>query len=206
MAIFKKIGFNLFGAFNSAPNKTWRIASPTQQKEIRELYDSLEISDKWELFTPDDEWMDDEYQGAEYYAYDKRKQPKEKENRGGQREGTGAKKVNGRQHLWTIPSDIEEIAKEKGTAYLWECVRFKEKFDNFNSKGMKATIKTYKTNAEVFYNSKNITINYDFTPDFFESKEDVEDFAKDALIEIEGAENYDDIKLSLEIALDAFRA
>lgn len=43
--------------------------------------------------------------------------------RGGRREGSGRKRVDGTRHMWTIPSDIEAWAKEYGTEYLWEIIR-----------------------------------------------------------------------------------
>lgn len=52
-----------------------------------------------------------------------------KEKRGGYREGAGRKAVNGTRHTWTVPADIEAIAKEKGVAWLWDAVRFKVAFD-----------------------------------------------------------------------------
>ena len=55
------------------------------------------------------------------------------ENRGGKREGAGKPKIDGHQHTWVVPSDIEEIVKKKGTAYVWDAVRFKVKFDNIKT-------------------------------------------------------------------------
>lgn len=53
-------------------------------------------------------------------------------SRGGYREGAGRKKLpQGVKHLWVIPQDIHELAERYGTAWLWEAVRFKVKFDNF---------------------------------------------------------------------------
>ena len=54
--------------------------------------------------------------------------------RGGRREGTGPKKIDGHQHTWVVPSDIENIVKEKGTAYIWDAVRFKVTFDVMSKK------------------------------------------------------------------------
>lgn len=50
---------------------------------------------------------------------------------GGKREGAGRKKVGNVRKTWTIPDDIMEIVEKKGTAYVWDAVRFKVKFDNF---------------------------------------------------------------------------
>lgn len=52
--------------------------------------------------------------------------------RGGYREGAGRKKTTGTRHTWKVPEDIEKIASEKGIAYIWEAVRFKERFDAIN--------------------------------------------------------------------------
>lgn len=50
--------------------------------------------------------------------------------RGGFREGAGRKRIDaGIRHTWTIPADIDELASERGTAWLWEAVRFKVAFD-----------------------------------------------------------------------------
>lgn len=51
------------------------------------------------------------------------------ESRGGKREGAGRKKVGNFRKTWTIPDDVMEIVEKKGTAYVWEAVRFKVKFD-----------------------------------------------------------------------------
>lgn len=50
--------------------------------------------------------------------------------RGGFREGAGRPKTtNGTRHTWVVPEDIEQIVRERGTAFIWEAVRFKVKFD-----------------------------------------------------------------------------
>lgn len=51
------------------------------------------------------------------------------EKRGGRREGAGRPKIGGKRHTWHVPPDIEEIVKQRGVAYLWDAVRFKNKFD-----------------------------------------------------------------------------
>ncbi|MCQ2202379.1 MAG: hypothetical protein MJZ27_09865 [Bacteroidales bacterium] len=56
---------------------------------------------------------------------------KNKIKRGGKREGAGRKKIDAVTHTWQVPVDVHEIAKEKGTAYLWDAVRFKVKFDSY---------------------------------------------------------------------------
>lgn len=125
------------------------------------------------------------------------------ESRGGKRSGAGRPKVEGMAHRWIVPKDVHDIAKMKGIQYIWEAVRLRVK----NEKSMRATIKTYPTNATVFYGDKTISIDYDFQdPTFFESKEEVREWIDDQLTEIRDAENYEDIVLSLEIELDKYRA
>ena len=41
----------------------------------------------------------------------------------------GRKSIDGVKHLWIVPQDIHEVAKEKGIQWLWDAVRFKIKFD-----------------------------------------------------------------------------
>lgn len=41
----------------------------------------------------------------------------------------GRKSIDGVKHLWIVPQDIHNIAKEKGVQWLWDAVRFKVKFD-----------------------------------------------------------------------------
>lgn len=43
--------------------------------------------------------------------------------RGGKREGAGRKKIDGHRRMWTIPTDIDNIAKEKGKEFLWDAIR-----------------------------------------------------------------------------------
>lgn len=50
--------------------------------------------------------------------------------RGGWRGGGRPKIEGGVRHTWTVPEDIDQLAQEKGTAWLWDAVRFKVKFDN----------------------------------------------------------------------------
>lgn len=65
-------------------------------------------------------------------TYNMDKQGKEPRSRGGYREGAGRKKLQqGVKHLWVIPQDIHELAEKHGTAWLWDAVRFKVKFDQF---------------------------------------------------------------------------
>lgn len=124
------------------------------------------------------------------------------EKRGGKREGAGRKKVGNVRKTWTIPDDILEVKEAKGIQYIWDAVRYRIQ----NEKSMRATVKTYPTNATVFYGDKTISIDYDFQdPTFFESKEEVREWIDDQLTEIRDAENYDDIVLSLEIKLDKYR-
>ena len=124
------------------------------------------------------------------------------EKRGGKREGAGRKKVGNVRKTWTIPDDIMEVKEAKGIQYIWDAVRYRIQ----NEKSMRATVKTYPTNATVFYGDKTISIDYDFQdPTFFESKEEVREWIDDQLTEIRDAENYDDIVLSLEIKLDKYR-
>ena len=53
-----------------------------------------------------------------------------KENRGGARQGAGRPRVEkGNRHTWIIPEDIEQVARERGTAFIWDAVRFKLKLD-----------------------------------------------------------------------------
>lgn len=60
------------------------------------------------------------------------KQEKEPRTRGGNRKGAGRKKIKGGvEHRWVVPLDIHELALQYGTAWIWNAVRFKVKFDNF---------------------------------------------------------------------------
>lgn len=124
------------------------------------------------------------------------------EKRGGKRSGAGRPKTEGVEHRWIVPQDVHDVAKRKGIQYIWDAVRYRIQ----NEKSMRATVKTYPTNATVFYGDKTISIDYDFQdPTFFESKEEVREWIDDQLTEIRDAENYEDIVLSLEIELDKYR-
>lgn len=37
--------------------------------------------------------------------------------------GSGRRSVDGRQHLWKVPSDLEPVIKQRGTAWVWQCCR-----------------------------------------------------------------------------------
>lgn len=64
---------------------------------------------------------------------------------------------------------------------------------------MKATIKTYKTNADVFFGEiKNLSLNWDGI--CFDNKDEWNDWADYALQPIREAENYEDVRMSLYTA------
>ena len=64
---------------------------------------------------------------------------------------------------------------------------------------MKATIKTYKGNANVFFGEiQNLSLNWDGIR--FENEEEWNDWADYALQPIREAENYEDVRMSLYIA------
>lgn len=66
---------------------------------------------------------------------------------------------------------------------------------------MKATIKCYTGNADVFYGDiKNKTVRWDGL--IWDSDEDWNEWADDVLADIAEAENYDDIKLTLHMHTD----
>lgn len=53
--------------------------------------------------------------------------------RGGARPGSGRPKVDGVRHTWVVPADIEQVANERGTAFIWEAVRFKLAFERMQA-------------------------------------------------------------------------
>ena len=76
---------------------------------------------------------------------------------------------------------------------------------------MKAIIKTYPTNAEIFVDDANdnrhISVSYDFQDsNFFETKEEIREMIDEWLEEIKDVENYEEIALTLEIQLDRYRS
>lgn len=69
----------------------------------------------------------------------------------------------------------------------------------------KATIKTYRTNATIFYGEEWKEIYYDLAPDFFTSYKEIEEWIDDGLEEIKDKlNNYEDIKKSLVDRLSEF--
>lgn len=78
-------------------------------------------------------------------------------------------------------------------------------------KKMKAIIKTYPTNAEIFVDDANdnrhISVSYDFQdPNFFETKEEMRELIDEWLEEIKDVDNYEEIAQTLEIQLDRYRS
>lgn len=76
---------------------------------------------------------------------------------------------------------------------------------------MKAIIKTYPTNAEIFVDDANdnrhISVSYDFQDsNFFETKEEIREMIDEWLEEIKDVENYEEIAQTLEIQLDRYRS
>ncbi len=76
---------------------------------------------------------------------------------------------------------------------------------------MKAIIKTYPTNAEIFVDDANdnrhISVFYDFQDsNFFETKEEMREMIDEWLEEIKDVENYEEIAQTLEIQLDRYRS
>lgn len=76
---------------------------------------------------------------------------------------------------------------------------------------MKAIIKTYPTNAEIYVDDANdnrhISVSYDFQdPHFFETKEEMREMIDEWLEEIKDVENYEEIALALECQLDKYRS
>ncbi len=68
---------------------------------------------------------------------------------------------------------------------------------------MKATIKTFRTNATLFINDNAHTIDWDGVE--FDTTEEYSEWIAEELTPAAGADNYDAIKLSLEIATDYLR-
>ena len=71
---------------------------------------------------------------------------------------------------------------------------------------MKAIIKTYPTNAEIFVDDANdnrhISVSYDFQdPNFFETKEEMRELIDEWLEEIKDVENYEEIAQALRSIL-----
>ena len=68
---------------------------------------------------------------------------------------------------------------------------------------MKATIKTYNGNADLFFKDMvNYSIRWDDMT--WDNEKEWEEWAKEVLEPIEDAENYDEIKLTLHIYTDHF--
>lgn len=40
----------------------------------------------------------------------------------------------GKAHTWIVPPDIEKVFQKRGTAWLWDAVRFKVKYDEQHKK------------------------------------------------------------------------
>lgn len=76
---------------------------------------------------------------------------------------------------------------------------------------MKATIKTYNTNAILSFDVNDKIDNtyksiiYDFQGEKFDSDEEYEEWIDEQLSQIKDYENYEDIRLSLKIATDHLR-
>lgn len=70
---------------------------------------------------------------------------------------------------------------------------------------MKATIKTYRTNATLFANDDAYTINWDGLRGEFDTVAEYNEWISEQLTPAAAARNYDEIKLSLEIATDYLR-
>lgn len=69
----------------------------------------------------------------------------------------------------------------------------------------KATIKTYRTNATIFFGEEWKEIYHDLAPDFFTSYKEIEEWIDDGLEEIKDKlNNYEDIKKSLIDRLSEF--
>lgn len=68
---------------------------------------------------------------------------------------------------------------------------------------MKATIETYRNNATLFVNDNAHTIDWDGAE--FDTVEEYNEWIAEQLIPAAAADNYDDIKHSLEIATDYLR-
>lgn len=72
---------------------------------------------------------------------------------------------------------------------------------------MKANVKTFKTNAEVFYNGNSYHIDYDFQDrNFFDNDKEAESWCDEVLEPIKEAENYDEVKRSLMIVISNYIA
>ena len=69
----------------------------------------------------------------------------------------------------------------------------------------KATIKTYRSNATIFFGEEAKEIYYDFSADFFDSYKEAKEWIDEELEEIKDKiNNYDDIKQSLMIRVCEF--
>lgn len=66
---------------------------------------------------------------------------KQKSNsqRGGHRNGAGRPQIHGTRHTWVVPYDVEQVARERGTAYIWEAVRIKVIVDHLYEEEQKQT-------------------------------------------------------------------
>lgn len=73
MKVYKQQGRNWFGAFKTEPtSRKWVRVSEEIEREILELFDTCEISNKWELLTLDEDWkIEESDKGAEFFAYQK---------------------------------------------------------------------------------------------------------------------------------------
>lgn len=70
---------------------------------------------------------------------------------------------------------------------------------------MKATIKAYNANIELFCGELNQSLSTDFPCDFFESHEEAGEWADDEVCtEIKEAENWDEIRERIITSLDRF--
>lgn len=68
---------------------------------------------------------------------------------------------------------------------------------------MKANIKTYKTNAYLFVDEKSYTIEWDGLE--FDNEEEYYGWITEVMEPAMGCSNYEEVKLSLEIATDYMR-
>lgn len=69
---------------------------------------------------------------------------------------------------------------------------------------MKATIKTYQTNASLFVDKEVVRIDWDGME--FDCKSEYQEWIAEQMIPAEGCENYENVKQSLEIATDYLRS
>ena len=84
---------------------------------------SVESGEKWSWMSDGQRKKAEDYFGkmAAYYT---KVTSEEMVIHGGRREGAGRKKISGGvRHMWTVPPDIDQAVRERGTQWLWDIAR-----------------------------------------------------------------------------------